>query len=102
MSFAANPKHPEFLYRHLGVLVLERLTECGVRTRPQLRAARKSAWRCPGYTIAALSFLIAKSNDYHSAEGLDVELIAMRASTANLAVLGGQVRMITSPSRPIA
>ena len=22
MSFAANPKHPEFLYRHLGVLVL--------------------------------------------------------------------------------
>lgn len=51
----------------------------------------------PGYTIAALSFLIAKSNGYYSAENLDVELISMRASTANLAVLGGNVEFSGVP-----
>jgi cell division protein FtsW (lipid II flippase) len=32
----------------------------------------------PGYTIAVLSFVAAKMNGYYTAEGLDVELIAMR------------------------
>lgn len=51
----------------------------------------------PGYTIAALSYLVAKTNGYYSAEGLDVELIAMRAPTANLAVLGGNVEFSGVP-----
>jgi ABC-type nitrate/sulfonate/bicarbonate transport system substrate-binding protein len=51
----------------------------------------------PGYTIAALSFLVAKTNGYYSAEGMDVELIAMRAPTANLAVLGGNVEFSGVP-----
>lgn len=51
----------------------------------------------PGYTIAVLSFLIAKSNGYYTAEGMDVELIAMRAPTANLAVLGGNVEFSGVP-----
>jgi len=51
----------------------------------------------PGYTIAVLSFLIAKTNGYYNAEGLDVELIAMRAPTANLAVLGGNVEFSGVP-----
>ena len=40
----------------------------------------------PGYTIAVLSFLAAKTSGYYTAEGLDVELVAMRAPTANVAV----------------
>lgn len=51
----------------------------------------------PGYTIAALSFLIAKSNNYYAGENLDVELISMRASTANLAVLSGNVEFSGVP-----
>ena len=58
---------------------------------------RKVRVALPGYTIAVLSFLIAKSNGYYTAEGLDVELIAMRAPTANLAVLGGNVEFSGVP-----
>jgi len=51
----------------------------------------------PGYTIAVLSFLAAKMNGYYSAENLDVELIAMRAPTANVAVLSGSVEFSGVP-----
>ena len=51
----------------------------------------------PGYTIAVLSFLAAKMNGYYTAEGLDVELIAMRAPTANLALVGGNVEFSAVP-----
>jgi NitT/TauT family transport system substrate-binding protein len=51
----------------------------------------------PGYTIAVLSFLAAKMNGYYTGEGLDVELIAMRAPTANLALIGGNVEFSAVP-----
>src|SRR5215510_14641812 len=51
----------------------------------------------PGYTIAVLSFLAAKTNGYYTAEGLDVELVAMRAPTANVAVLSGSVEFSAVP-----
>jgi NitT/TauT family transport system substrate-binding protein len=51
----------------------------------------------PGYTIAVLSFLAAKTNGYYAAEGLDVELVAMRAPTANVAVLSGSVEFSAVP-----
>ena len=51
----------------------------------------------PGYTIAVLSFLAAKTDGYYTAEGLDVELIAMRAPTANVAVLSGSVEFSGVP-----
>ena len=51
----------------------------------------------PGYTIAVLSFLAAKTNGYYAAEGLDVELVAMRAPTANVAVLSGSVEFSGVP-----
>jgi NitT/TauT family transport system substrate-binding protein len=50
-----------------------------------------------GYTIAVLSFLAAKTSGYYTAEGLDVELIAMRAPTANVAVLSGSVEFSGVP-----
>jgi len=59
--------------------------------------ARKVRVAMPGYTIAGISFLTAKLNGYYAAEGLDVELIAMRAPTANLAVLSGSVEFSTVP-----
>ena len=58
---------------------------------------RKVRVAMPGYTIAGLSFLTAKINGYYASEGLDVELIAMRAPTANLAVLSGSVEFSTVP-----
>jgi|SRR5215510_345514 len=51
----------------------------------------------PGYTIAVLSFLAARTNGYYAAEGLDVELVAMRAPTANVAVLSGSVEFSAVP-----
>src|SRR5574341_1149793 len=59
--------------------------------------SRKVRVAMPGYTIAGISFLTAKMNGYYAAEGLDVELIAMRAPTANLAVLSGGVEFSTVP-----
>jgi len=59
--------------------------------------SRKVRVAMPGYTIAGISFLTAKVNGYYAAEGLDVELIAMRAPTANLAVLSGSVEFSTVP-----
>jgi len=58
---------------------------------------RKVRVAMPGYTIAGISFLTAKLNGYYAAEGLDVELIAMRAPTANLAVLSSSVEFSTVP-----
>jgi ABC-type nitrate/sulfonate/bicarbonate transport system substrate-binding protein len=58
---------------------------------------RKVRVAVPGYTIAVLSFLAAKANGYYAAEGLDVELIAMRASTANLALIAGNVEFSGVP-----
>ena len=63
---------------------------CRAQT-PKVRVA------VPGYTIAVLSFLAAKMNGYYTAEGLDVELIAMRAPTANLAVVSGSVEFSAVP-----
>jgi NitT/TauT family transport system substrate-binding protein len=51
----------------------------------------------PGYTIAVLSFLAAKTSGYYTAEGLDVELVSMRAPTANVAVLSGSVEFSGVP-----
>ena len=59
--------------------------------------AKKVRVAVPGYTIAVLSFLAAKMNGYYAAEGLDVELISMRAPTANLAVLSGSVEFSAVP-----
>lgn len=59
--------------------------------------SRKVRVAVPGYTIAVLSFLAAKMNGYYTSEGLDVELIAMRAPTANLALIGGNVEFSAVP-----
>ncbi|MGH7809778.1 MAG: ABC transporter substrate-binding protein [Candidatus Binatia bacterium] len=64
------------------------------RSEAQLRKVRVAM---PGYTIAGISFLTAKLNGYYTGEGLDAELIAMRAPTANLALVSGNVEFSTVP-----
>jgi ABC-type nitrate/sulfonate/bicarbonate transport system substrate-binding protein len=65
---------------------------------PRVEAqSRKVRVAMPGYTIAGISFLTAKLNGYYAAEALDVELIAMRAQTANLALLSDSVEFSTVP-----
>lgn len=59
--------------------------------------SRKVRVAMPGHTIAGLSFFTAKLNGYYGNEGLDAELIAMRAPTANLAVLSGSAEFSTVP-----
>jgi ABC-type nitrate/sulfonate/bicarbonate transport system substrate-binding protein len=65
--------------------------------RPGEAQTRKVRVAVPGYTIAVLSLLAAKMNGYYAAEGLDAELIAMRAPTANLAVLSASVEFSAVP-----
>jgi ABC-type nitrate/sulfonate/bicarbonate transport system substrate-binding protein len=64
------------------------------RGEAQLRKVRVAM---PGYTIAGISFLTAKLYGYYAGEGLDAELIAMRAPTANLALVSGNVEFSTVP-----
>jgi len=66
-------------------------------TAPVEAQTKKVRVAVPGYTIAVLSFLAAKMNGYYTAEGLDLELIAMRAPTANLALIGGNVEFSAVP-----
>lgn len=58
---------------------------------------RKVRAAIPGYTIAVLAYLGAKLNGYYADEGLDAELIAMRAPTANVAVMAGNVEFSAVP-----
>jgi NitT/TauT family transport system substrate-binding protein len=78
-----------------------RILACFIITAVLTTAAeaqtRKVRVAVPGYTIAVLSFLAAKMNGYYATEGLDVELIAMRAPTANLALIGGNVEFSAVP-----
>ena len=60
----------------------------------QLRKVRVAT---PGYTVSMISFFAAKAQGYYAAEGLDVELLATRAPTANLAVLSGSVEFSAVP-----
>src|SRR6185436_13804701 len=78
-------------------LVIALVVCCWIVAPPADAQSRKVRVAMPGYTIAGLSFLTAKLNGYYAGEGLDVELIAMRAPTANLAVLSGSAEFSTVP-----
>ena len=80
-----------FLSFVLCLFIAAFLTETAGAQTKKVRVA------VPGYTIAVLSFLAARMNGYYAGEGLDVELIAMRASTANLALIGGNVEFSAVP-----
>src|SRR5688500_2471410 len=87
-----------FTVKLLGsVLLLTYILSTTTITTPASAQLKRVRVAVPGYTIAVLSFLAAKMNGYYTVEGLDAELIAMRAPTANLAVLGGNVEFSGVP-----
>lgn len=85
--------HPSLIVMFFAMGMMTTLLLAGAASA-QTRKVRVAV---PGYTIAVLSFLAAKMNGYYTAEGLDVELIAMRAPTANLALIGGNVEFSAVP-----
>jgi NitT/TauT family transport system substrate-binding protein len=53
--------------------------------------ARRVAVAVPDLSVSLIAFVVAKEKRFYEAEGLDVELIKMSASLANLALIGGNV-----------
>lgn len=52
----------------------------------------------PGYNITQIAFFTAKDRGYYKDEGLDVELIQMTGTLANLALMTGEVPFTTVPA----
>ena len=74
-----------------GLILLAVFTSNGAAQPKKVRVA------IPGYTIAMVSLLAAKLNGYYAAERLDVDLVAMQAPTANLALVAGNVEFSAVP-----
>ena len=52
----------------------------------------------PGFNITQIAFFTAKDRGYFKEEGLDVELIQMTGSLANLALMSGEVPFTSVPA----
>jgi NitT/TauT family transport system substrate-binding protein len=52
----------------------------------------------PGYNITQISFFVAKERGFFKDEGLDVELIQMTGTLANLALMSGEVPFTSVPT----
>src|SRR4029077_2128966 len=74
-----------------GLVLVAAFTSNGAAQNKKVRIA------IPGYTIAMVSLLAAKMNGYYVAEGLETELVAMQAPTANLALVAGNVEFSAVP-----
>ena len=74
-----------------GLVLVAAFTNPGVAQTKKVRIA------IPGYTIAMVSLLAAKMNGYYVGEGLEAELVAMQAPTANLALVAGNVEFSAVP-----
>lgn len=60
--------------------------------------ARDIRLAIPGYNITQIAFFTAKDRGYFKEEGLDVELIQMTGSLANLALMSGEVPFTSVPA----
>jgi NitT/TauT family transport system substrate-binding protein len=52
----------------------------------------------PGYNITQISFFVARERGFYKEEGLDVELIQMTGTLANLALMTGEVPFTSVPT----
>ncbi len=52
----------------------------------------------PGYNITQIAFFIARERGFFKEEGLDVELIQMTGTLANLALMSGEVPFTSVPT----
>src|SRR5262245_49601323 len=60
--------------------------------------ARRIRVAIPGYNITQIVFFTAKERGYYKEEGLDVELIQMTGTLANLALMSGEVPFTSVPT----
>jgi NitT/TauT family transport system substrate-binding protein len=63
--------------------------------------ARKVKVAMPGVGMALIAYIAANEKRYYHDEGLDVELIWMRAATANQALIAGNVEFATVAGAPL-
>jgi ABC-type nitrate/sulfonate/bicarbonate transport system substrate-binding protein len=72
-----------------GVLWFTQITEAAdVRVRVAI----------PSESMAQIAFYVGLEKEFYKQEGLDVELILMRAPVANLSLIGGDVHFSTVPA----
>ena len=60
--------------------------------------ARNIRIAIPGYNITQIAFFTAKDRGYYKEEGLDVDLIQMTGTVANLALMTGEVPFTSVPA----
>ncbi len=52
----------------------------------------------PGYNITQISFFVARERGFYKEEGLDVEIVQMTGTVANLALMTGEVPFTSVPT----
>ena len=63
-----------------------------------LASAKPIRIAIPGYNITQIAFFIARERGFFKEEGLDVELIQMTGTLANLALMSGEVPFTSVPT----
>lgn len=77
---------------HLALAILAVLISYTPGTAKPIRIA------IPGYNITQIAFFIARERGFFKDEGLDVELIQMTGTLANLALMSGEVPFTSVPT----
>ena len=75
----------------LGILVAILFASARANAKP-IRIA------IPGYNITQIAFFVARERGFFKEEGLDVELIQMTGTLANLALMSGEVPFTSVPT----
>jgi ABC-type nitrate/sulfonate/bicarbonate transport system substrate-binding protein len=75
----------------LGIMIAILLAYARVNAKP-IRIA------IPGYNITQIAFFVARERGFFKEEGLDVELIQMSGTVANLALMSGEVPFTSVPT----
>jgi ABC-type nitrate/sulfonate/bicarbonate transport system substrate-binding protein len=65
---------------------------------PSIGAAKTVRIAIPGYNITQIAFFTAKDRGFYKEEGLDVDLIQMTGTLANLALMSGEVPFTSVPA----
>ena len=77
---------------HLSLAIVTLLLSSTPGTAKPIRVA------IPGYNITQIAFFIARERGFFKEEGLDVELVQMTGTVANLALMTGEVPFTSVPT----
>src|SRR5258707_3408837 len=78
----------------IGIVVLL----CALFFAASTATARTVRIALPGYNITEIVFFPAKEKGFYKEEGLDVDLIQMTGTLANLALMSGEVSFSSVPA----